>query len=941
MASLASDARKRPELPTFRVSYRSTSGGASSTNEQQFSPQKSPDNGKLLTVAEPSLSPGSRDHFHSISSSLSDNSLSPHPTNTSLNHTLTRRLSIGLQSRHLETNASSFFAGPLHYDSPTPEISPFSTRSRFGPSDDDSIELISHSASSSTNYHDDATSSNQSLSLSGSTFAPSLRKEYGESPSFVDLNGAQDSIADADIVRVTSLIVNANDSATTTKKIKDQQQRIKLDNGRYCEWTPARLSRIKHTKLWFDLHSTAIERMLKYDGPGGVAHPGIDHAYNLLQIIRNRDVRHGETIVQEHQIPKLATSTGLHHSDEKLLWEINVDEFFEDLSWRQRGWIYMRDRKGKLIYPRPSSQRLASDVSIRGVGKRHNRASSSMTSESGTYPGSKSESLLHLGHRPHLHHHHHHQHHHHHHEQDSSNDSAEAESKGKTKLIPGLHISFTGSGQVERRKEWDVNFDSSRTREKKKSRDEKLREELAPEEGRDGYPRALNYSGSDIQISQQSNYPNSEIEEDISDDDHEGNGDVAPNEAEYSSESSEDGDYSQDERKSSNGSTQYLSESGPEDSSRFMYSFRHRMDRIRGRTTTTPPSTSTPSHSPAPSVGISRASSPSKSSLVSTDLPMTDASGLLTINKSGGVATAASSSVSLPHDIKLFVPVKPLSVLDKRVSRSPERPIVDVKFTSAHAPSLPTSPVKDNTMTHKKEGGSVAEEDERVKSVIHAESDRTDVIATEKRERRLQGIIEELQSLQYRHLQAGFRASLLHTRYQDSLKTIEKQVEADISIVEAETDDNRNEFNQTLISRLARSLIRFNQDVLSTRLMSTSLILTSLSTHTDNLTSQIDHTFRNRFDLAISSVDQLSSEVTSMNYSALKINEQLEEVEKKFVGLRRKAYMKAEFEQLGYAVLEQLVTMLLWGVWGVVSLLRLVRSVVRGVWVLSKWFFWC
>ncbi|KAK9377126.1 uncharacterized protein V1513DRAFT_437394 [Lipomyces chichibuensis] len=189
-------------------------------------------------------------------------------------------------------------------------------------------------------------------------------------------------------------------------------------------------------------------------------------------------------------------------------------------------------------------------------------------------------------------------------------------------------------------------------------------------------------------------------------------------------------------------------------------------------------------------------------------------------------------------------------------------------------------------------------------------------------------LVPELEFLETRFFLHGMRASAMCNTYGKFLAELNVPL-------------NDSSAHETILV-LRKSVIEVTNNFNTTALAPSRSILASLSSRTDSLTSTLSSNFRSRFDLAISAADQLTAEVsTTLSLQARRLGESLEFVEKTSALFRRKERVISMLERAGYALLERLVTLLLWAVWGVVSVLRMVRAVVRGVFWIVRWLMWC
>ncbi|KAK9481375.1 hypothetical protein V1514DRAFT_323653 [Lipomyces japonicus] len=192
-------------------------------------------------------------------------------------------------------------------------------------------------------------------------------------------------------------------------------------------------------------------------------------------------------------------------------------------------------------------------------------------------------------------------------------------------------------------------------------------------------------------------------------------------------------------------------------------------------------------------------------------------------------------------------------------------------------------------------------------------------------------LVRELRYLEAQFFEHGLRSSILHYKYDEALKTIG-----------GKERDEQNSDDRRTIKAVCKSLVLATQNFQNNTLVNSRQLLLSLSTRTDELTSTLSTNFRARFDFAISATDQLNAEVsTTLNIQARKLGESLEILERQCAFFGRREQMKGKLEKFGYAVLEKFVLLFLWGVWGVVSVIRLGRWTFSCIFHVLRWLIWC
>ncbi|KAK9465251.1 hypothetical protein V1512DRAFT_266288 [Lipomyces arxii] len=196
----------------------------------------------------------------------------------------------------------------------------------------------------------------------------------------------------------------------------------------------------------------------------------------------------------------------------------------------------------------------------------------------------------------------------------------------------------------------------------------------------------------------------------------------------------------------------------------------------------------------------------------------------------------------------------------------------------------------------------------------------------------LEKLVSELRYLEAKFLMNGHRANIICNKYNQRLKRL-------TTAKEGLTGQN---FKTMPIPLLSKSVIDLTNEFNTTTLVTSRTLLTTLSMRTDALASSLSSKYGSRFDFAISTAEQLTAEVnTTLNLQARRLGESLELLEKQGTLFQRKVRMKSLLERTGYAMLEKVVTLLLWAVWCVFFGLRLVRLMFRSVMVLVKWLIWC
>lgn len=118
-------------------------------------------------------------------------------------------------------------------------------------------------------------------------------------------------------------------------------------------------SRAAVVKAWFELKQQWIERELEPDDAEHEPHPGVAGVYNPLQIIRNRQVR-----IKFHEQPPATLFQNLPlacnafssknvpgQKMRRMTWGVDLHEFVNDYTWRQRRWSEFVNPQGELWFP--------------------------------------------------------------------------------------------------------------------------------------------------------------------------------------------------------------------------------------------------------------------------------------------------------------------------------------------------------------------------------------------------------------------------------------------------------------------------------------------------------------------------------------------------------------------------------------------------------------
>ncbi|ERF75392.1 hypothetical protein EPUS_00185 [Endocarpon pusillum Z07020] len=116
----------------------------------------------------------------------------------------------------------------------------------------------------------------------------------------------------------------------------------------------------------------------------------------------------------------------------------------------------------------------------------------------------------------------------------------------------------------------------------------------------------------------------------------------------------------------------------------------------------------------------------------------------------------------------------------------------------------------------------------------------------------------------------------------------------------------------------------------------TSTTSPSLHTSLQALDDLVENTLTPRVRAAADESGELSTKLTTTSTLAIKaLNDVIEGAMRR----RRKSPVR-RLRRLGYAIVEWLVVGLLWGIWGVVSLVRVVVGVLGGIWRALRWLVW-
>ncbi|KAK7207974.1 hypothetical protein BZA70DRAFT_31530 [Myxozyma melibiosi] len=755
-------------------------------------------------------------------------------------------------------------------------------------------------------------------------------------------------ISDADVARVANLVIHLRDSRAVSSSSAKKRQKIALDQSDSIEPSPATERRVLKTKTWLELHAAYISQsQVAQHHSALVNHRGVDGVYNPLQIIRNRLVRKALNHSLDMQPVAIVTpaSTAYNSNPARpIIWEVDVNEMFADWGWRERNRTLMRDRSNRLLY----------EPMLRDEDARRHGHKRSDTAEDEEYSGSDlsgdEESdedakggRLHGRLRRHRHHRH---------------DGASR--RRVVKILPDFGLTREIEYQLTKRQ-----MKAAASQMEKGARRRRVaNEEDEDDEAYDSYESSSgeSYTSSDT------------------------DSDDASSQA-YSEGAVSDAVF--EEAVHSSGASSTNRKLG------FRKGHHHHRLHRRGRRRASEAGQFSPSGSRSASPVKSRPGSPGskKTTPVSAE-PLVSPDGLLAV-PSLGLSSAGGAGGSSGH-----VSDGGVSIRKSKKSKSPSRRPRSFHRSHSRSSSSTTADLSLSNSTTRSTNGrqdqkllSPQYRDSNVSKVVFSpahgstatvstpllspasgndlhpltrirpESDVEDPAgetsadggaSTPALSSRAEGaraglaeLVQELRWLDAQFAVQGRRAAVVCTVYQRSIsrladtsavgKSSEGKREEDSAAVDDDDEDDSES-----IPALRNSFETVTSHFKDVTLTASKAALSTLSSRADALTSAFSTSFRSRFDFAISASDRLSAEInTTLSLQVRRLGEELEYVEKEGASSRRRAYMKNELKQVGFVVLDKAVTGVLWMVWGVVMVLRVLRSVVRAALYVLRIIIWC
>lgn len=691
------------------------------------------------------------------------------------------------------------------------------------------------------------------------------------------------------------------------------------------------------TKTWLELHAAFISQsQVTLHKSALYNHPGVDRVYNPLQTIRNRLVRQSLNQSLEAQPISLAipaSTSARQNAARSIVWEVDVNEMFADHGWRERNPMLMRDRNNQPLYPSLISEfERRKAEGHRHHGKKRADADNDYSDEASEYSSAE----------------------------DSEEDEALRSAKdGKKHRFRRHRKHRHDDSSTRRRLKILPDIGLGLTRE--------IEHQLAKRQSKAG-------AGKDEQMTSTSGHLRRRriaVDEDDREDSYDSYGST-----------SDDGSYSYSES-NSDASSQVYSEAGSdaliEDAIRmssatsarrhgFHRSHIHRRGRRRRSEAGQISLPGTRSPSPAKSRPVSPASK--KAGPISINLTSPD--GLLSAESamSGSETGAGSSSRKIKSQVRALHHShhRSRSRTKSATASSPESSTTDlasvpnygrhgVSNEQLFSPQYRDSNVSKVEFKHAP-GSTAAFSTTLLQPPQADESDGESGLAYSTKSYSVNGssspnfsseevtvsnapdfsqLVAELQWLEAQFIVQGQRAKILCTVYQRSLSRLSECAPPD-----SLSPDSGKKHRHGSIPAVTQSLDVQSQHFRTVTLDTSKTILSSLSSHTDVLTSAFSTSFRTRFDFAISAADRLSAEInTTLNLQLRRLGEEIEVLEKEGAIYRRRQIMKNEATQIGYILLDKFVILVLWMVWGVVKCLRLVRAAIRIVWWVVKWCAWC
>ncbi|GME71812.1 unnamed protein product [[Candida] boidinii] len=152
---------------------------------------------------------------------------------------------------------------------------------------------------------------------------------------------------------------NQNNKDSTTTESPDtaaQYKKVKISHS-----TRDRAERVDNfIRKYYSSLDKYINSGRIQNGEKEFKHPGVEGVFNPLQIIRNRRVRrkHKErfkdSILTDIPLPSQVFSK---YDEQRLIWQINLQEYLDDISWREFHWNELKDHNNKLWFPKSSDKK--------------------------------------------------------------------------------------------------------------------------------------------------------------------------------------------------------------------------------------------------------------------------------------------------------------------------------------------------------------------------------------------------------------------------------------------------------------------------------------------------------------------------------------------------------------------------------------------------------
>ncbi|KAK9495236.1 hypothetical protein V1508DRAFT_410241 [Lipomyces doorenjongii] len=697
----------------------------------------------------------------------------------------------------------------------------------------------------------------------------------------IDSVGSPTSISDADVARVANLVVHLRDSRNVIGSVATKKMALSGDNSSVVQPSQATLRRVLRTKAWFELHAAFVSQsqILPHNvSQTFLPFPGVDGVYNPLQTIRNRYMR--ARLKHPLEIPELSTITP---ASTAFRYNPNSNIIWEvDVNEMFADWGW-RERNRMLMVGRNDLPIYKPVRPNRKQVKHSTRESRKQNAE--IADGSNGEDDI---------------------------DQSRRHRNGALHL-PDAYLS-RGISELERHR-------SRRPQKHSGSQDAERR-------------GTGKYSKYKLRLRR-----SRRAKRNISDD--EDNYDSYDSSSESDSEGSSNSESETRSPGISGYSSSYEDEVvNHEKGERSKFKVRSHKSVPHSPTGSTPTSrTHSPGSSRSSSPTKSRNSSPRRPARPSPHMPAGSQKSLLSVpviaatnsreSQSGSPSRNSSASSSIKGELNGGAHRHHHHRHHKHLSQNSAMDDDDNTIDSdqIHDPNISRIAF---TSTATKNHIERDLQESHKPTILHPEPVRQSSTTTSTASSNAQfaDLVAELEFLETRFFLHGMRASTMCNTYGKFLTELTEPL-------------NDSSAHETIL-QLRKSVIEVTHNFNATTLAPSRSLLASLSSRTDSLTSTLSSNFRSRFDLAISAADQLTAEVsTTLSLQARRLGESLECVEKTGALFRRKERVISMLERAGYALLERLVTLLLWAVWGVVSVLRIVRAVVRGVFWIARWLIWC